>query len=590
MKSNHLFSALALSAIFLSSCDKSGKSVIDEPAVDDGSLTVVIDDFNSTRTSLNADGKKTNWTSGDSIIVYSELSGNVDSAMFVFKKDDGSGKATFTIVEETESENFDIDNFAAAYYPGKRAVRYDNTNHKIVAKITATQTYTANSFAANAAPMACNVKNGQELHFKNAFAILKLNLTGSEKISQIRLAAPSVSNSTAMSGSFDFTLSGTNTISVAKSDVHDDGYETLLDCSAMTNPLTSVATPFFIVLPPMPGATVISVNVIGDNGFLKSFTTVTSGSGNSLVANNIVSMPSLDSGTLPGLFSVSPTKAVRFSQGNLQYLGTGDDGSKTPQWRFATNQWDRMLGGPSNSEDNKKGNVTYDGYSSYNTITDNADDQQKAARDLFAWGTSGYNGMHPYLIASTGVTCFNNEQADIAGTEYDWGQHNAISNGGNQVGVWRVLTGEEWTYLLNRTGLKTTASNYKSLTVSGTDPAQQVYGLVILPDGGDNANLSNITTTDNLAEYKALFLPDAANITLDNSSPANYVLYSVENGGYYYSSTQTSSSVYANRLKTADPNIAASSRMNAFSVRLVQDLTNYAITQDYTNGNTITLE
>ena len=34
-------------------------------------------------------------------------------------------------------------------------------------------------------------------------------------------------------------------------------------------------------------------------------------------------------GKLPGAFSVSPTKVVYFSQGNLQYVGT---------WQFADNQ------------------------------------------------------------------------------------------------------------------------------------------------------------------------------------------------------------------------------------------------------------
>ena len=40
-------------------------------------------------------------------------------------------------------------------------------------------------------------------------------------------------------------------------------------------------------------------------------------------------------GMLPGYFSVSETKTVAFSQGNLQYQA-----APTPTWRFATNQWD----------------------------------------------------------------------------------------------------------------------------------------------------------------------------------------------------------------------------------------------------------
>jgi len=39
-------------------------------------------------------------------------------------------------------------------------------------------------------------------------------------------------------------------------------------------------------------------------------------------------------GKLPGSFSVSATKKVCFSQGNLQYQGS------TNSWRFATHQYD----------------------------------------------------------------------------------------------------------------------------------------------------------------------------------------------------------------------------------------------------------
>ena len=43
-------------------------------------------------------------------------------------------------------------------------------------------------------------------------------------------------------------------------------------------------------------------------------------------------------GKLPGAFSVSATKQVWFSQGNLQYQAYNGDGGST--WRFAIKQYD----------------------------------------------------------------------------------------------------------------------------------------------------------------------------------------------------------------------------------------------------------
>ena len=126
-----------------------------------------------------------------------------------------------------------------------------------------------------------------------------------------------------------------------------------------------------------------------------------------------------EQGALYGVFSVSPTKKVRFSQGNLQYRAS------TNTWRFAEHQYD-MIG-----KANKNISSTYAGWI-----------------DLFGWGTSGYNGKFPYMT-STEPTNYGNGSSDITGTNYDWGVYNKISNGGNQAGFWRTLTYIEWNYLIN---------------------------------------------------------------------------------------------------------------------------------------------
>ncbi len=138
-----------------------------------------------------------------------------------------------------------------------------------------------------------------------------------------------------------------------------------------------------------------------------------------------------ENGTLSGLFSVSATTQVQFSQGNLQYQASTDT------WRFATNQYD-LIG-----SDNSNISASYTGWI-----------------DLFGWGT----GSNP-TQASTSYSDYS--------TFTDWGV-NAISNGGNTANTWRTLTKDEWVYLFNT---RTDASSkYGVASVNG------VNGLVILPD------------------------------------------------------------------------------------------------------------
>ena len=135
-----------------------------------------------------------------------------------------------------------------------------------------------------------------------------------------------------------------------------------------------------------------------------------------------------ENGASNSLFSVSENRQVRFSRGNLQYRAS------TNTWRFAEHQWDVVGGGNNNISS------TYDGWI-----------------DLFGWGTSGWeSGAVAYQPYSTSVEngdyypggVFNN---DLTGdyARADWGVYNPISNGGNQAGMWRTLTADEWVYLLN---------------------------------------------------------------------------------------------------------------------------------------------
>ena len=169
-------------------------------------------------------------------------------------------------------------------------------------------------------------------------------------------------------------------------------------------------------------------------------------------------------GVLPGLFSVSATKQVHFSQGNLQYQASTDT------WRFAEHQWDHVgtqtpdedgyYGGTVEGSDNRHISSTYNGWI-----------------DLFGWGTSGWNnGAVCYQPWSTGFweRDYSNNVMTGAYVESDWAWHNAIINGGNTVHLWRTLTYNEWYYLFHER--PNASSKYGTGSVNG------VGGLIILPD------------------------------------------------------------------------------------------------------------
>ena len=181
------------------------------------------------------------------------------------------------------------------------------------------------------------------------------------------------------------------------------------------------------------------------------------------------------------LFSVAADRQVYFSQGNLQYQAS------TGKWRFAENQYD-IIG-----SDNANISSTYSGWI-----------------DLFGWGTSGWDGgtavaCQPYSTSETNTdygptySSVSGAKNDLTGdnAEYDWGVHNAISNGGDVANVWRTLTVEEWKYLLNT---RTTASGMRYAKAI----VHNVKGLVILPDNWNAAIYTFSRTNAPKASFEAV--------------------------------------------------------------------------------------
>ena len=254
-----------------------------------------------------------------------------------------------------------------------------------------------------------------------------------------------------------------------------------------------------------------------------------------------------------GVFSVSATKQVTFSPGNLQYT------QSTKTWSFASAQWE-MLG-----TDNVIGDVAYSyqyGDIKYGIALDNK-------VDLFGWSTRA-----SYFGVST-----SKDENDYSGSFVDWGT-NKIGN--DAPNTWRTLTYDEWYYL------RWERPNYSGLC--GVAQVNGVNGLIFLPDNwtypaGVTFKPGFHSSSDSTVYYAAyqtftkeqwsklesagaVFLPAAG---YRSGSEVNYVQY----GGDYWSATETesdSSSADCLYFYSGEAYFGGFGRNTGRSVRLVKDL------------------
>ena len=252
-----------------------------------------------------------------------------------------------------------------------------------------------------------------------------------------------------------------------------------------------------------------------------------------------------------GTFSVSASKQVTFSPGNLQYT------QSTNAWSFAENQYD-YIGTDNVTGGSVSTDATYGDSKSGTALADKI--------DLFGWSTSAN-----YFGVSTS-TDYN----DYSGSFVDWGT-NKIGN--DAPNTWRTLTYDEWNYLFWE------RPNYSNLY--GVAQVNGVNGLVFLPDNwtcpagvifksGSHSNYGvdyyvayQTFTAEQWSKLEAagaIFLPAAGYRYGSDVSR-------VQGSGYYWFATEDSS-YYAACLSfySDGAGIGGSNRHNGRSVRLVKDL------------------
>ena len=260
-------------------------------------------------------------------------------------------------------------------------------------------------------------------------------------------------------------------------------------------------------------------------------------------------------GAISGKFSVSSTKKVYFSKGNLQ--ATTTDLGSTWTWAFAENQWDYIGGRSSYGSETQTGN---------NFINGNGTVSANGTVDLFGWSTSATTyGMNNSTNSST-----------YSGNFVDWGA--TMGTG------WFTLSSDEWTYLFN---------NRSASTVGGTDNGRyakgwvnSVRGVILFPDTYTHPDGVTAPTGVNATDNTGLSGNDYRSADWTKMEAAGCVFlpaagdrygWSVNNAGsqgYYWSSSPYGAmfafAVYfsSGSLKPADD----SGRCNGYSVRLVREV------------------
>ena len=510
----------------------------EEPDVEVKMITETVTGGKGTSTKAtiaNADASF-KWSIGDNIAVH--VSNGVTNK-YVFTSDDGAcgasaaaASASFTVVYP---EGYSRDAFAVfpSTIVSETAANYGQSGTALDVTLPASYTLAQVSGETSPCPMIATNTAGSGWHFYQLCCLLRLtvnNIHPSTKRLEIDFDGKKVCG--------DFSIespvaASTSDIVTSADASHDVITITELGVSSWTSLVVNI---------PLPTGTYTNITVTaydalaGGNAIL-TVPCVFNYTATSTRAKKVtVSFP---------VFSVSAEKKVTFAPGNLQYLGNGDG---TGTWRFAEHQYDFMGDGPT-SGTSYQGNVTVAGFTKYNASAD-----LDVARDLFGWGTSGYDNKYPYMTSTNSNSYY---RGPITDTDYDWGVYHSatgnstekITNGGSY--SWRLFTGVEWAYIIAREGKVYTRQDYsetKNLFASAT--VNGVKGILLFPDNWNgsfdrtikygNESIAGYSVTVRDAEQWAVlermgcvFLP-AAHV---RGTSSNGTVMDQLNEGHYWAST-----------------------------------------------------
>lgn len=500
---------------------------------------------NDAKTAL--DGLKVKWVNGDAIKINNQ-SYTISVA---------GGNATISGIESD-------DNGYYAFYPAEFAQSAVTNNFQVM--MPETYTYTSDGVVC---PLAGYSADGQTMVMKTICSLLAITLNDDVTVNSITVTATKGGQPVGLSGNSRLQI-------VSASEMHltsGTNNKVTLNFGQPVN--VNGEKTFYIPVPEIPSGTVLSFAINARPSgtptvYTQTKTTTQALSTGSIahVGFNVLSMShhvdaSLE-GTTVSAFTVSSTgKRVYFSTGNLQcrvvdittsVLNPEEGYSYRHEWRIAPNQYDYC--GESN---NSKG--TYNSWF-----------------DLFGWGAT----MDGSINVAEGVACANIKDpvkyfhGEITGSTnvHNWGIK--ILTEGNP---WRVMTSDEWQYVVNRPGKAAAAK------VNG------VKGVILLPDGAWEAPAGVTFSTSNKLNYDnnvyttaqwslldqsgAIFLPTTGRMSGTLVSDGGTLNYTVGNpDAQYWTSSKLSdvtSTIVCLVLNGQIITTASGSHFVGNAVRLVKD-------------------
>lgn len=500
------FLGLAMAAVLVSmttSCQK------DQDVV---TLKATIEDYTGTDSKVYIDANDwAVWEDGDAVCVNDQLSLEISAGT----------NNNYTINDVTKSNSGYYAIYPANYVTDRQTTDVDGSFEILM---PANQTYVVKSgHQIVKAPMVGYMdKNSSDglLRFRNAAALLKLTVPqlSGYKVTFIEVKAENTA--VKLSGDFTVTTSSTynngNGLSLTANSTGTSN-SVALDC---WNGGTGYdGGTFYIALPPSTTATQLTVTVYMQNTTDKKVYTYshTSSSDITLTRNTIYPASFTFSGngtqvyeypdhTSVGIFSVSSSKKVRFTKGNLyNTAGTNTFGT----WHLEANQYDYRTYGGKNANQNHSYSVSSSPSGHYG---------------LFRFSSSDDD-------VNFGMTTSDNLSYS-SGAFVDWGT-NSIDN--NESNYFCTLSSAEWSYLLTTQRQENNDYRYIICALHNTTAEQLLkgaYGLIIFPD---NFTLPEGVTIANLNGPEIDFLQQGVQPTQINASYTANALASVwtalENAG-----------------------------------------------------------
>lgn len=190
-----------------------------------------------------------------------------------------------------------------------------------------------------------------------------------------------------------------------------------------------------------------------------------------------------------GPFSVSETDVVFFSEGNLW----ADNSAPSVKWHFESNQY-------SYPTDRDPSHIGYFWWSPMESI---------------ACGDG--SGVYPETLTNADIL-FTNKPG------YSMLPNPAFTVDGKS-GVWRSMTVEDWTYLLETRNLNVSFRYTDAVTAPITIESVQYKGMFLYPDDYDGSEVSSSMTWADIKAANIVFLPAAGVFTGGSQEPFTNVGY-----------------------------------------------------------------